>query len=127
MKGLDSLPNCKPKKGPATSYVLCKLAASHLVRLSLVVRKKAVTTLLKVKKCMIELTLGSEADFGKRSHDTYREPFFYDAAYNFEHLNKRVKIQYDGKEHAYKCKPLPSPIAVQENGQCHLSDIQCYV
>ena len=48
MKGLDSLPNnCKPNKGLATTFALCKLAASHLMRLSLVARKKAVTTLLK--------------------------------------------------------------------------------
>ena len=129
VKGSDSLPNCKPKKGPATSYAFCKLAASHLVRLSLVERKKAVTTLLKVKKCMIELTLDSEADFGKRSHDPYREPYFYDAAYNFEHLSERVKssLQHNDGVHTYKYKPLPSPISVEENGQCHLSDIQCSV
>ena len=83
------------------------------MRLSLLARKKAVTTLLRgKKKGMIEFALDSEDDFGKHSHDVCREPFFYDAAYTFEHLSEKSKgnIQHDGREHAYKYKPLPCPI-----------------
>ena len=113
--------------------MLCKLASSHLVRLSLLARKEAVTTLLKVKKNILELTLQNKADFGECKHEVCREPYFYDSAYNFEHLTIKTVANQQGDdnlantEHSYKPRPLPSPIVVQEDGKCYLFDIQCHV
>ena len=76
MKSLDCLPNCKAEKGQATNYPLCKLAASHLVRLSLLERKRAANALLQKKKAINKLELGSEADFGERHHTSSRETYF---------------------------------------------------
>ena len=62
-----------------------------------------------------------------------KETYFYDAAYNFEHLtiktfaNQQSDEDLANTEHTYKPRPLPSPIAVQENGKCYLLDIQCHV
>ena len=121
MKSLDGLPTYKVKKGQATNYALCKLAASHLVRLSLLERKRAVNTFLQVKRGINKLELGSEADFGKCYHTTSREPYFYEAAYDyFEGCNGQAK---GFNVNTFKCKALPNPIPVQENGHCHLSDI----
>ena len=132
MKSLESLPNSSNKKGQATNYALCKLAASHLVRLSLLERKTAVTSLLRTKKAVSNLELDSEADFGGRNHTVSREPFFYEAAYDyFDNLSccipkSQSSLYSNGfisRKTTFKCKPLPNPIPVQENGQCHLSDI----
>ena len=121
MKSLDGLPMYKVKKGQATNYALCKLAASHLVRLSLLERKRAVNTFLQVKRGINKLELGSEADFGKCYNTTSREPYFYEAAYDyFEGCNGQAK---GFNVNTFKCKALPNPIPVQENGHCHLSDI----
>ena len=61
--------------------------------------------LLVNKKNIMELQLYNESDFGPRQHTASREPYFYDAAYT--------------------TADLPSPIAVQSNGQCRLSDVNC--
>ena len=128
MKSLDCLPNYKVKKGQATSYALCKLAASHLVRLSLLERKRAANALLQKKKAINKLELGSEADFGERYHTISRETYFYEAAYDyFEVCHYSQSNGFSVNMHSYKCKPLPNPIPVQENGQCHLSDISSCV
>ena len=68
MKSLEHLPSTKAKKGLATNYALCKLAASHLVRLTLLECKQTANTLLCIKKAINKLELGSEADFGERHH-----------------------------------------------------------
>ena len=123
MKYLDYLPNCKAKKGLATSYALCKLAASHLVRLSLLERKRAANALLQTKKAINKLELSSEADFGERYHTSSRETYFYEAAYDYFEDGHGQSEGFTAGNDTFKCKPLPNPIPVQENGQCHLSDI----
>ena len=112
MKCLDYLPNYKAKNGLATSYALCKLAASHLVRLSLLECKRAANALLQIKKAINKLELGSEADFGECYHTSSRETYFYEAAYDyFEDCHGQSEGFSAGKD-TFKCKPLPSPIPV---------------
>ena len=128
MKSLDCLPNYKVKKGQATSYALCKLAASHLVRLSLLEQKRAANALLQKKKAINKLELGSEADFGESHHTSSKETYFYEAAYDyFEVCHYSQSKGFSVNTHSYKCKPLSNPIPVQENGQCHLFDISSCV
>ena len=97
----DLQPNCRQ----STKYAVCKLASSHLVRLALQIRRKAVGTLLGIKKNIMELQLYNESDFGPRQHTASREPYFNDAAYTMAKVS--------------------SPNAVQSNGQCRLSDMNC--
>ena len=126
-KSLAYLPNYKAKSGLATNYALCKLAASHLVRLTLLERKQAVNALLQVKKSINKFELGSEVDFGERHHTGSRETYFYEAAYDyFEDCHGQSK-GFTVSKTTFKCKPLPNPIPVQKNGQCHLSDISSCV
>ena len=91
----------QPKCRQSTKYAVCKLASSHLVRLALQIRRKAVGTLLGIKKNIMELQLYNESDFGPRQHTASGEPYFYDAAYT-----------------------MSSPIAVQNNGQSRLSHVK---
>ena len=71
------------------------------MRFALQIRRKAVGSLLGN---IMELQLYNESDLGQRQHTESREPFFADAAY----------IKAD----------VPSPIAVQADGQCRLSDVK---
>ena len=61
-------------------------------------------SLLGIRKNIMELQLYNESDLGQRQHTESREPFFANAAY----------IKAD----------VPSPIAVQADGQCRLSDVK---
>ena len=95
MKALKKVQiDLEPKCRPSTKYAACKLASSHLVRFALQIRRKAVGSLLGIKK----------SDLGQRQPTESREPFFADAAC--------IKAA------------VPSPIAVQANGQCRLSDVK---
>ena len=127
MKGLEYLPSIKAKSGLATNYGLCKLAASHLVRLSLLERKRAANAPLQKKKAINKLELGSEADFGERYHTSSRETYFYEAAYDYFEDCHSQSEGFTADKNPFKCKPLPNPIPVQENGKCHLSDISSCV
>ena len=108
MKALKKVQiDLQPKCRPATKIILyaaCKLASSHLLRFALQIRRKAVGSLLGIKKNIMELQLYNESDLGQRQHAESRDTFFADAAY----------IKAD----------VPSPIAVQANGQCRLSDVK---
>ena len=55
IKGLEKLSHLKFKKSVNTTYATCKLAASHLIRLVLQIRKKAVGTLLGTKREVSDL------------------------------------------------------------------------
>ena len=125
MKSLEHLPSTKAKKGLATNYALCKLAASHLVRLTLLERKRAANALLCIKKAINKLELGSEADFGERHHTSSRETYFYEAAYDYFEDCGGQSEGFTVSKNSFRCKPLPNP--VQENGLCHLSDISSCV
>ena len=103
-EGLEKLSHLELKKSVNASYAACKLAASHLIRLVLQIRRKAVRTLLGIKREVSGLQLDSEADFGECKHSVSREPYFSEAAYYVE--------------------PLPGPIAVAANGQCLLPDVK---
>ena len=70
------------------------------MRFALQIRRKDVGSLLGIKKNIMELQL-YESDLGQCQHTESREPYFADAAY----------IE-------------PSPIAVQADGQCRLSDVK---
>ena len=74
------------------------------MRFALQIRRKAVGSLLGIKKNIMELQLYNESDLGQRQYTESREPFFADAAY----------IKAD----------VPSPIAVQADGQCRVSDVK---
>ena len=65
IKGLEKLSHLKFKKSVNTSYATCKLAASHLIRLVLQIRTKAVGTLLGTKREVSDQQLDSVADFGE--------------------------------------------------------------
>ena len=81
MKALKKVQiDLQPKYRPATKYAACKLASSHLVRFALQIRRKAVGSLLGIKKNIMELQLYNESDLGQRQHTESREPFFADAA-----------------------------------------------
>ena len=128
MKSLEYLPSIKAKKGLATNYALCKLAASHLVRLTLLESKRAANALLCIKKKAInKLELGSEADFGECHHTSSRETYFYEAAYDYFEDCRDQSEGFTVSKNSFRCKPLPNPIPVQENGLCHLSDISSCV
>ncbi len=71
----------------AHKHTACKLAASHLVRISLDERRKAVAHLLAVKiDVMDQSRLTCVRDFGDRCHTDCREPYFYEAGYTHDHL-----------------------------------------
>ena len=93
------------------------------MRLSLLERERAVNTFLQTKNAIDKLELTSEVDFEECYHTTSREPYFYEAAYD-EDLPCYGQSGFIVNN---KCKPLPNPIPVKENGQCHLSDISSCV
>ena len=106
MKALKKVQtDLQPKCRPSTQYAACKLASSHLVRFALQIRRKAVGSLLGIKKNIMELQLYNESDLGQRQHTESREPYFADAAY-------------------YVKADVPSRIVVQADGQCRLSDVK---
>ena len=100
MKALKKVQtDLQPKCRPSTQYAACKLASSHLVRFALQIRRKAVGSLLGIKKNIMELELYNESDFGQRQHTESREPYFADAAYvtgsgKRAHLAQVINFQF---------------------------------
>ncbi len=87
LEGLAKIPNWKDGKNKAAQkFTACKLAASHLVRLSLADRRKAVACLLGVKRDVMDQRFTCIKDFGLRCHTDCREPYFYEAGYTHDHL-----------------------------------------
>ena len=96
---------------------------SHLLRLTLLERKRAANALTQIKKAINKLELCSETDFGEHHHTRSTEPYFYEAAYDYFEDSYAQSEDFTVSKETFKCKPLPNPIPVQENGLCHLSDI----
>ena len=97
------------------------------MRLTLLERKRAANALLCIKKAINKLELGSEADFGERHHTSSRETYFYEVAYDYFEDCHNQSEGFTVSKNSFRCKPLPNPIPVQENGLCHLSDISSCV
>ena len=66
MKALKKVQiDLQPNGRPVTKHAACKLAFSHLVRYALQIRRKAVGSLLGIKKNIMELQLYNKSDLGQ--------------------------------------------------------------
>ncbi len=122
LEGLRKIPNWNSSpNNVALEHAACKLAASHLVRISLDTRRKAVADLLGVKRDVMDAPLTCISDFGDRWHTDCREPYFYEAGYTHDHLPEctytRGVPSIEEPVH-----DLPTPIQVKIDGTCQLSD-----
>ncbi len=125
LEGLRKIPNWNSSpNNVALEHAACKLAASHLVRISLDTRRKAVADLLGVKRDVMDAPLTCISDFGDRWHTDCREPYFYEAGYTHDHLPKctytRGVPSIEEPVH-----DLPTPIQVKIDGTCQLALTYC--
>ncbi len=92
LEGLRKIPNWNSSpNNVALEHAACKLAASHLVRISLDTRRKAVADLLGVKRDVMDAPLTCISDFGDRWHTDCREPYFYEAGYTLTTTCRNVR------------------------------------
>ena len=108
LESLRSIPNWNASQNnKARKHAACKLAASHLVRISLNARRKAVAGLLGVKRDVMDAPLTCIKDLGDRWHTDSREPYFYEAGYTTTTcLNVRTLVVYPVSRSQCMTSPL---------------------
>ena len=84
----------------------CRIAAKKLIHKILSLCKLNAGMLIKYVRNLNSQNFNGRDDLGKACHSVASEPFYYDTAYN----------------HIFT---INTPIAIDENGKAHLSEVLC--